>query len=111
MPPTLLTAFPKALYLPCQASRRCCVQVFVEYVTNDGYHHGSVDNSLVRSFERLLRKLLQFRRTPAVVLMEFLATDVRVSKLPFYATGTDGQLVPAEACGRGSLAVLRGSLP
>lgn len=62
-------------------------QVLVEYVTNDGYHHGSVDNSLVRSFERLLRKLLNFGRAPAVVLLEFLATDVKVSKLPFYATG------------------------
>jgi hypothetical protein len=63
------------------------LQLFVEYVTNDGYHHGSVDNSLVRSFERLLRKLLGFRHSPAVVLMEFLATDVKTSNLPFYATG------------------------
>jgi hypothetical protein len=63
------------------------LQVFVEYVTNDGYHHGSVDNSLVRSFERLVRKLLTFRRAPAVVLMDFLATDVRLNNLPFYATG------------------------
>lgn len=63
------------------------LQLFVEYVTNDGYHHGSVDNSLVRSFERLLRKLLGFRHSPAVVLMEFLATDVKTSDLPFYATG------------------------
>lgn len=63
------------------------LQVFVEYVTNDGYHHGSVDNSLVRSFERLLRKLLAFKHAPAVVLMEFLATDVKTSSLPFYATG------------------------
>jgi hypothetical protein len=62
--------------------------VFVEYVTNDGYHHGSVDNSLVRSFERLMRKLLTFRRAPAVVLMEFLATDVKLNNLPFYVTGT-----------------------
>lgn len=64
-------------------------QVFVEYVTNDGYHHGSVDNSLVRSFERLLRKLLHFKHAPAVVLMEFLATDIKINKLPFYATGVE----------------------
>lgn len=72
--------------MPCDAVM-CCAQVFVEYVTNDGYHHGSVDNSLVRSFERLMRKLLTFRREPAVVLMQFLATDVKINKLPFYATG------------------------
>jgi hypothetical protein len=78
----------RAPCLPFAHSRvDATTQVLVEYVTNDGYHHGSVDNSLVRSFERLLRKLLNFGRAPAVVLLEFLATDVKVSKLPFYATG------------------------
>lgn len=80
---------PLPPYFPhfCSITLLCFAQVFVEYVTNDGYHHGSVDNSLVRSFERLLRKLLGFRHSPAVVLMEFLATDVRMSNIPYYATG------------------------
>lgn len=44
------------------------------------------------AFERLLRKLLQLKRTPAVVLMEFLATDVKQKNLPFHATGNSSTL-------------------
>jgi hypothetical protein len=61
--------------------------IFVEYAANDGYFDGSVNNGAVAAFERLLRKLLQHQRAPAVVLMEFLATDAKQKGLPFYATG------------------------
>jgi hypothetical protein len=61
--------------------------VFVEYVTNDGYHDGDINNGPVKSFERLLRKLLDFQNAPAVCLMEFLATGVRRNSVPFWATG------------------------
>jgi hypothetical protein len=61
--------------------------VFVEYAANDGYSDGSLNNGAVAAFERLLRKLLQHRRAPAVVLMEFLATDAKQKGLPYYATG------------------------
>lgn len=88
LPLPLLTCVCCAVALVWASSTH--MQLFVEYVTNDGYHHGSVDNSLTRAFERLLRKLLTFRHAPAVVLMEFFATDIKISKLPFYATGVAG---------------------
>lgn len=61
--------------------------VFVEYATNDGYMDSSIENAAVKAFERLLRKLLQHKNAPAVCLMEFLATDAKIKRLPFYATG------------------------
>uniref|UniRef100_A0A383WNE5 SGNH hydrolase-type esterase domain-containing protein n=1 Tax=Tetradesmus obliquus TaxID=3088 RepID=A0A383WNE5_TETOB len=73
--------------------------VFVEYAANDGYSDGSVNNGAVAAFERLLRKLLQQQRGPAVVLMEFLATDAKQKGLPFYATAEDQYGVLAQYYG------------
>lgn len=70
--------------------------VFVEYAANDGYSDGSVNNGAVAAFERLLRKLLQQQRGPAVVLMEFLATDAKQKGLPFYTTGESAWVLANE---------------
>eukprot|EP00878_Enallax_costatus_P030767 GHUV01033555.1.p1 GENE.GHUV01033555.1~~GHUV01033555.1.p1 ORF type:complete len:393 (+),score=89.07 GHUV01033555.1:1071-2249(+) len=67
--------------------------------TNDGYMDGSINNSAVQAFERLLRNLLQFKNAPAVVLMEFLATDVKQNNIPFYATAEDQYGVLAQYYG------------
>jgi hypothetical protein len=60
--------------------------VFIEYATNDGYADGSISNTRTHAYERLLRKLLQLPNRPAVVLMQFLSTNVKQDDLPFYWT-------------------------
>lgn len=74
----------------CMLPRSC-----LQYATNDGYTDGSIVNGPVQSFERLLRKLLAFPNSPAVVLMEFLATGAKKHKVPFWATGESPALIKA----------------
>ena len=60
--------------------------IFVEYATNDAYVDGSISHGRSRSYERLLRKLLNLPKQPAVVLMHSLPTNIQKEHLRFYQT-------------------------
>jgi hypothetical protein len=66
--------------------------VLVEYATNDAYVDGSISHGRSKSYERLLRKLLNLPKQPAVVLMHSLPTNIQKEHLRFYQTSRQNVL-------------------
>ncbi|GFR51942.1 hypothetical protein Agub_g14463 [Astrephomene gubernaculifera] len=63
--------------------------VFLEYVWNDLYQDRLINNQVVMNMERLIRRILNFPRRPAVVLMQVAIVGDHMETAPFYRTSED----------------------